>query len=278
MGSIQPKRIGPWTCVKRIISSCDVVIEVLDARFPQETRSREIETMVRSSGKRLIILLNKADLVPRKSRNELRLSLSIMKSVPVVLFSAKARWAREKSLLFRMILLVGKPKPGMPVRAGIIGFPNTGKSSVINFLTNRSVAKTSTISGFTRGIQWINCGGRFRGRVMFMDTPGVIPIDRRLPGMEEGLLLTCALSPDKVENLIAASEKVIEKLLEENPGFLFKHYDLVCDEPVPSAMKPSLVLELIGRRRGKLLKGGVIDLNESAKIVLREWQAGKLIP
>ena len=277
MGSIQPKRIGPWTCVKRIIASCDVVIEVLDARFPQETRSRELETMVRSSGKRLIILLNKADLVPKKSRSGLRLSLDA-KFGPVVLFSAKARWAREKSLLFRMILLVGKPKSGEPVRAGIIGFPNTGKSSVINFLTNRSVAKTSTISGFTRGIQWINCGGRFRGRVMFMDTPGVIPIDRRLPGMEEGLLLTCALSPDKVENLIVAAEKVIGKLLEENPGFLFKHYD-IGGEPTPSAMKPaSMVLELIGRRRGKLLKGGVIDLNESAKIVLREWQAGKLIP
>ena len=269
MGSL--KRSTPWNCVQRVIDSCDVIIEVIDARFPKETRSTDLEWMVKRAGKRLILMLNKADLVPRESRIALRESMGY--EHPVILFSVKMRWLREKSMLFRMILLLVRTKDGVPVRAGVVGYPNTGKSSVINFLTNRHAAKTSPISQFTRGIQWINCAGRFRGRVSFMDTPGVIPLVKRAPEMEEGLVLTGAISPERAAEPILAAEAAISRMLAANPKSFLKHSDLA--EYVPEA-SPAEVLEMIGRRRGKLLKGGVVDLNECAKIVLRDWQSGKL--
>lgn len=269
------KITSPWACVERVIISCDVIIEVLDARFPEETRSPEFEQLVRNKRKDLIILLNKADLVNKSSRENIRASIDYH---PTLLFSAKARWAREKARFFRTIITLVKKPLGRDgrIRVGFVGFPNTGKSSIINFLAHRHVARTSTVSGFTRGVQWISPAGRWKGTVLFMDTPGAIPLKNRIPELEGELLMTGALSPDKTRDPIFAAETILAKFLEKGHTgrlSLFTHYGL---DDVPENVSAHTVLELVGRRRGRLCKGGTVDFKETAKIVLRDWQSGKI--
>ena len=150
-----------WRKVNEVIRDADVLLEVVDARLVDLTRNEEIETKIERAGKKLIIVANKCDLISKEEAE--RIKKSIKNSI---FMSAKDKEGTKK--LKEAIFKTAKKDQ---VVVGVLGYPNTGKSSVINSLRGKAVAKTSSQSGYTRGLQKV----RISKRLVLLDTPGLFP-------------------------------------------------------------------------------------------------------
>ena len=136
--------------IENLIKNVEVVLFVLDARFIDKSRNKEIEDLARKSGKKVIIVLNKSDLVDVKKIIKTK-ELEGLK--PFLFFSAKDR--KGSATLKKMIKIEAKRLGTEVVNVGVLGYPNVGKSSLINIITGRSSARTSPEAGYTKGIQKI---------------------------------------------------------------------------------------------------------------------------
>src|SRR3990170_9012105 len=130
--------------VKDVIKKADILLEVIDARFPDETRNSEVERDITRSNKPFIIVINKCDLVSKETIERTKSRLS--KIAPAVFVSNKDRFG---TTLLRHKILETAAIKGRDILVGSIGYPNTGKSSVINGVAGRHSAGTSSISGHT---------------------------------------------------------------------------------------------------------------------------------
>lgn len=247
--------------VLKLLDTSDVIIEVLDARFPEETRNREIEELIKKRGKRLIFALNKVDLIDKDkfvAPDDLK---------PFVFVSCRKR--QGSRILRDLIKREVKYKPDKFDRAqvGIIGYPNTGKSSLINFLIGKSSAKTAYEAGFTKGLQKL----RLSAKILLMDTPGVIPPSKYShtdPLKISQHVMVGARNYDRVKN----PEFIVSELVKAYPSQVAKHYDFDFNGDVET------LLENLGKKRNFLLKGSKVDEDRTARSILRDWQEGKIIP
>jgi hypothetical protein len=250
-----------WKVVDKVINESDIVLEIIDARMPDLTRNRRIENKVRGKRKYLIVVINKSDLITKEMKKDISKKL---KSARSVFISCKLR--KGISNLKKMINeLAKKRRYWKRIRIGVIGYPNTGKSTVINILAGRKVAKTSPIAGMTRGVQWI----RGEGDILFLDTPGVIPLDEK-DEVEQALM--SVIDPNKIKDPILAAVKIIELFLENNKKGLEKFYKVEIDEEDTLE-----ILLKIGKSKNFLKKGGKIDESRTALTIIRDWQRGKLL-
>jgi len=247
---------GLWSVVGEVIDEVDVVLEVCDARMPNITRNRKVERLVRSRRKKLIIVFNKSDLISESALQKIK-----RETKNAVFVSCKKRhgFSNLRSMINR---LKGSKNE---IKIGVVGYPNTGKSSIINSLVGRKKALTSPIAGFTKGVQWITDG---KG-LLFYDTPGVIPIEE---GDEVRKAIIGALSPQQIKNLDVVAEKIIELFLPDKKGLIEKFYGVRIKNE-----KPREILEMIGKEKNYFMKGGVVDLNRTCVKVINDWQKGKIL-
>lgn len=251
--------------VGEILKVSDVVIEVLDARFIDETRNLDIEEDVKIMGKKLIYALNKCDLIDieakKKEMNEKGL-------YPYVFISCtKRKGARELRNRIKMeAKRVVLPKEEMRrVQIGIIGYPNTGKSSLINFLTGGSAAKVGAEAGFTKTMQKI----RLTADILILDTPGVIPA-KEYSGQDQEMISKHAKVSARDATKVKRPDMVIQKLMNEYGPIIEKFYGVEVNGD------GDLLIEEIGKRRNLLKRGGVVDEDRAARIILTDWQEGKI--
>lgn len=242
----------------------DVVIELGDARVPESSRNPLLQELLGDKPK--VIVLNKADLadpVMTKKWMEILgkttpvLAVSAVKGMGVnrivpelerIMQDKLAKW-REKGLRSRSI------------RAMVVGIPNCGKSSLVNNLIGRAKTKTGNKPGVTKGNQWV----RIHEKVELLDTPGLLwP---KFEDQEVGLKLGAIGSiRDEVLNLEELALWVIEWLKNHYPDSLEKYSESVAE----------VDLEVIGRRRGCLIKGGQVDTLKATQVFLREFRGGTL--
>ena len=216
---------------------------MVNARDIEGTRSRKIESLVRRKGKKLVLVVNKIDIayptkVPRGN---------------VVLMSAKERKGTRKLRELIGALSHGQEK----VRVGLVGYANTGKSSIINALGGR--AKVSSKAGFTRGKQWL----KLTNKIMLFDSPGIIP---RHEG-ETKLAIKGAYDITKLKDPIGTAMKLIEKV---GTAMLKRAYDV--EEYADSYEQ----LEELAGKWMMLRKGAELDVDRAAKRLIMDWQRGKL--
>lgn len=246
--------------VKDVIKHADVLLEVIDARFPDETRNSEVERDVARARKPLIIVINKCDLVSKEILEETKYRLA--KIAPTVFVSSKMKLGT--TMLRHRILEVAGIK-GRNILVGCLGYPNTGKSSVINGVAGKNSAPTSPISGHTKGVQVIDAGSRIR----FIDTPGVIPFgenDQYLQG------LLSIKSASHLEDPVGVAMKIIEKLCAANKASLESFYHVRIE-----GQDSYDVLEMIARACNFLKQKGEVDETRAAIKIINDWQTGRLI-
>ncbi len=250
-----------WKILDNVIYQSDVLLEVVDARMPDLTRNKKVENQIQRKRKTFILVLNKSDLITKKMRDDFLKNSRLRK---LVFVSCKKR--TDIIALKKMIFNLSRSKPYWDrIRVGVVGYPNTGKSSVINALTGRSAARTSPIAGLTSGIQWISD----KGNLMFLDSPGVIPLDEK---DETEQALMSVIDPNKLKNPSLAAMKIIQLFLDNNRKNLEKFYGV----KVETDDTLEILLE-IGKKRNFLWKGGKIDERRAALTIIRDWQKGSLL-
>lgn len=246
--------------VRDVIKKADVLLEVIDARFPEETRNSEVEKEIIRLKKPFIIVINKCDLVSKEKLEKTKARLS--RIAPTVFVSSKDR---SGTTMLRHQILASACIKGRDILVGTLGYPNVGKSSVINGVTGRHRASTSPISGHTKGVQHVDAGSR----IMFMDTPGVIPFDEN-DEYVQGLL--GIKDATHLKDPIGVALKIIEKMLAENKTALEAFYKVTFE-----SQEPYSGLELIGKQCNFLQKKGEVDEMRTAIRIINDWQTGLLL-
>merc|ERR1712029_700629 len=259
-GAGMSKRI--WNELYKVIDSSDVVIQVLDARDPMGTRSQHIEKYMKSekTHKHLIFVLNKVDLVPTWVTQKWVALLSA--EYPTVAFHASLKHPFGKGAIIALLRQFGKlHKESKQISVGFIGFPNVGKSSVINAIRAKKVCKVAPLAGETKVWQYITL---FR-KVYLIDCPGVVYSGKET---DEEKVLKGVVRVEMVDQPYDYIPTVLQRVKRE---YLARTYRIERDWKSTNDF-----LERIAQRSGKLLKGGEPDLDNVAKMVLNDWQRGKL--
>lgn len=246
----------PMKIVKRIIRRVDVVIEVLDSRDPEGTRCRGIEKFARGEGKVLLFAVNKCDLIDKEVSERYKRSLSGI--APAVFTSAKEK--KGTRILRGKIRKHGPKKK--PIKVALVGYPNVGKSLLANALKGKRAAGVAPVAGYTKNVQWV----KVSSDILLHDLPGAFPRSET----EKSLALKCAISPDRVKDPEEGAVGILGWLIENNPDAITERYG------IQASSDPYELLERIGEVRGKLQKGGEVDMNATARIVMQEWASNRL--
>ncbi|KAJ8894954.1 hypothetical protein PR048_000261 [Dryococelus australis] len=259
MSAGQSKRI--WNELYKVIDSSDVILQVLDARDPLGTRSSHIEKFIRTEKphKQLIFILNKVDLVPNWVTQRWVAILSA--EFPTVAFHSSMTHPFGKGSLINILRQFGKLHADKKqISVGFIGYPNVGKSSVINTLRSKKVCKVAPIAGETKVWQYIT----LMRRIYLIDCPGVV-----YPSAETDVekVLKGVVRVELVKDPEDYIPYVLERVKRE---YLEKTYR-VTDWDTSTSF-----LEKYAARTGKLLKKGEPDIGAVSRMVLNDWQRGKL--
>ena len=234
--------------VLNVLRNSDVVLLLVDARMPEVGRNSEIVNKIRE-GKQLVYVFNKIDLVGKKGLGELK------KEYPDAFFVSCKKKTGVKDLK-RMLVEMAEGRDRSSLRVGVVGYPNVGKSTLINLLAPAAKAKISSVSGTTRKTQWAR-----NGKLRIMDSPGVIPFGDS--GARVGVM--SGKDAHKIKN----PEKVAIKIIEFLIGKGVKIYGVGGSDAYE-------VFDDIGRKKGYLVKGGEIDENRVAIKVIEDWQRGRI--
>jgi ribosome biogenesis GTPase A len=236
------------------------ILEVVDARLPYSSENPLLREL--TGDKPVLKLLNKADLADPHLTNQW-LDYFAMNNIPAMAITSNSQTSLSKSITghFRSIQKVAKP----PFKVMVVGIPNAGKSTLINNLTNRKIAKTGNEPAITKGQQEI----RLEDDFLLVDTPGIL-----WPKIEDQdsayrLAVTGAIKNTAIE-MEDIALYAIAFLKASYPRKFQDRYtlDTLAEEPID-------LLEIIGAKRGCLRKGGV-DHNKVAEILLNDIRSGKL--
>ncbi|KAF2353229.1 GTP binding domain [Trinorchestia longiramus] len=285
---IQDARMHPWTSrtkyneVKKVVEDADILLEVLDARDPLGTRCSTLESLIRSRPhKKLVFVLNKADLVP-KSNLEAWLKY-LRAEAPTVPFRAAIQQKSLQSAFKRMVhlgqetLRTGKSmgcdmllqllknyartfsEAGAVV--GVVGLPNVGKSSIINSLKKLKTCEVAPTAGSTRSIRLV----KLDAKMHLIDSPGVAIPSREFSAVEAVLKNVVNLS--NVRDLIAPALEIFNR---SNPLALSLFYG------VKKVDDGEMFLSLMSKKAGKFTRDGVTHIEAAAQKLLHDWNHGVL--
>lgn len=246
------------------IRKIDVVIEVLDARLPSSSSNYQLQEIRRS--KPCIKLLNKHDLADPVVTKAWVRNFEKETGVRALPLSAKQHSETKQLIKMCQLLVPHRGRPGWPLRAMVFGIPNVGKSTLINTLAGRSLAKVGDKPAITTCTQQID----LHNGIILSDTPGLLWPNMEDQNVAYRLATSGAIGASALDytcvGLFAA-----EFMMERYPDLLMNRYKLA-DRPE----SPTAVLEAVGRRLGCLASGGEIDFHRAAEAFLRELRAGKV--
>lgn len=253
------------------ISLVDVVIELLDARIPYSSKNPDIDELAKN--KYRIVVMNKCDLADEKS-TAIWTKYFEEKGFKVVLVNAikgtgisEVTNAAKELMKEKIEKQKARGRIFVPIRSMIAGIPNVGKSTFINKYVGKTTAKTGDKPGVTRGKQWI----RIKKDFELLDTPGILwP---KFEDKEVGLKLafTGAINDD-ILDIQTMGVEFINLIMSVDADCIRKRYNIEFD----SIDEPHEILAKIGEKRGFKIRGGEVDLERTAKILMDEFRGGKL--
>ncbi|KAJ2455872.1 nuclear GTP-binding protein nug1 [Coemansia sp. RSA 2336] len=275
---------------QKVVQHADVILQVLDARDPLGTRAPQIERMIMDANKRIILILNKIDLVPRDVVNKWLTYLR--HEFPALAFKASTQDQRKnlgqaaagskKAASLNTAVCVGadsliqllknysrNQKIKTSITVGVIGFPNVGKSSLINSLKRARVCGVGSTPGFTKFVQEIHLDAKLK----LLDCPGIV-FNRPAKGSQKldktaaaEMMLRNCIKVELLDDPIAPVDLIVQRC---NPAALQVLYN------VPAFVDTRGFLVGLARQRGMLKRQGIADLIGAARVVLGDWNRGKI--
>ncbi|MDY3982978.1 MAG: ribosome biogenesis GTPase YlqF [Veillonellaceae bacterium] len=257
--------------IKGYISKVDVVIELLDARIPKSSSNPVLTELI--GQKPHIVVLNKSDLADPVMTKAWKENFQKEGMTVIDITSTTSRGIKA---LVRAVEVLSKPVidkwlakgiKARPIRTMILGIPNVGKSTLINTLAGTAATRTANKAGYTRGQQWVHIGKN----IELLDTPGIL-----WPKLEDQtgaakLAMTGAIADDVVDlesiatQLISAIVMTDKTRLEERYKFTLSQEDTV-----------DTILTMIGKKRGCLVSGGLIDMDKARRVLMTDYRDGRL--
>ncbi len=257
--------------IKESLNLADGVVELVDARIPYSSSNPELDSIIKNKPR--IVLLNKCDIA---DSNATRLWIDYYKSRGMYALPVDCKTGSglnqfiptvKKALAKVIEKNISKGMSGKALRLMVVGIPNTGKSSFINRMAGNSKAKVADKAGVTRQQQWFVAGNG----IELLDTPGVLWPKFDDPEVGDKLAFTGAVK-DEVTDLETLSCRLLDVLSKTRPQAITQRYKLDSID----GMQGWEMLELIGRKRGFLIKGGEINYERTAVMLCDEFRGGKL--
>uniref|UniRef100_A0A1W7RGY0 Guanine nucleotide-binding protein-like 3-like protein-like protein n=1 Tax=Agkistrodon contortrix contortrix TaxID=8713 RepID=A0A1W7RGY0_AGKCO len=270
---------------RKVIEAADVILEVLDARDPQGCRCPQVEEAVVQSGtdKRLVLVLNKIDLVSKEIvakwlkylRNEFptvafksstqQQSKNLQQShVPVTRASSdllgSAACVGADCLMKVLANYCRNQDVRTTITVGVVGFPNVGKSSLINSLKRSRACNTGATPGITKSLQEV----QLDKHIKLLDCPGIVMAS---PTSDAAMILRNCIRIEQLADPVSPVEAILKRC---NKQQIMQHFS------VPDFQNTTEFLAYLAKRQGKLKKGGIPDHEKAAKAVLNDWTSGKI--
>ncbi|PMC38418.1 ribosome biogenesis GTPase YlqF [Bacillus sp. UMB0899] len=248
----------------------DIVFELVDARIPMSSRNPMIDDIV--STKPRIVLLNKADKADDTITKQWIEYFKEQNISAIAIDAQSGTGLKQITSLAKILLkekfdkMAAKGVKPRAIRALIIGIPNVGKSTLINRLAKKNIAKTGDRPGVTTAQQWVKVGNELE----LLDTPGILwpKFEDQLVGQK---LATTGAIKDAILNLQDITVFALTFLKEHYPNRLIERFNL---EELPDEIVP--LFDEIGKKRGCMMSGGYIDYDKTSELILREIRADKL--
>ncbi|KAM6256726.1 guanine nucleotide-binding protein-like 3 [Porphyrio hochstetteri] len=270
--------------LKKVIETSDVVLEVLDARDPMGCRCPQLEQAITASGgdKKLLLVLNKIDLVPKENLEKWLNYLK--KEFPTVAFKS-ATLVKDKTMpeqltrrrarvdlsrttaclgskcLLKLLQEYGKTQ-NKAIQVGVVGFPNVGKSSIINSLKGVRACNVGLARGVTKSMQIVHIDKQTK----MLDSPSIVA-----DPSNDALALA-------LRSIIDNEEWGSARVLEGADAILnhCNKQQVTMRYSIPGFENTDEFLTLLAQKRGMLKKGGVPDVESGAKLLLCDWTGAKI--
>lgn len=282
---------------KQVVEAADVILFVLDARDPEGTRSREVERMIMTADgaqKRLILILNKIDLVPssvlkgwlvylRRYFPALPLRASGAANNAHTYNHRQLTMQNTSSTLFKALKAFAHSRQlKRSISVGVIGYPNVGKSSVINALTSRLGAGASACpvgaeAGVTTSLRQVKLDSKLK----LLDSPGIVFPSATAEGPrsdEQARLVLLNVVPSKQIDDPVPAVSLLLRRLSSSQSLFQKLLDFYSLPPLMSSDGDTTndFLIQVARKRGRLGKGGVPNITGAAMTVITDWRDGRI--
>ena len=238
--------------INDIIRRSDVILEILDARFVDETRNKKLEWVVKQKKKILIHVINKCDAVEKSYLDQVK------KQFENCVFVSAKNHLGTRMLISKIKILASKKKIKRPIVA-VLGYPNVGKSTLINALKGKGSAPTSSEAGYTKGKQYI----RISRNVMMIDSPGIIGKGR---DDEQDLVLIGAKNPSSMKD----PDLAVLELLNTHKGLIERKYNVAIKED-----KEETIADIAMKNNLKR-KGNLPDIERVSRMILKDWLDWKI--
>lgn len=257
--------------IKESLPLVDGVTELLDARIPYSSSNPELGELI--NNKPRIVLLNKCDLADKDTTRQW---VEYYKKTGVTAIPVDCRSGKGLSNYISAVREVLKDKirqneergmPGKALRIMVVGIPNTGKSSFINRMAGAAKAKVADKAGVTRQNQWFAIGNG----IELLDTPGVLWPKFDDPKVGDRLAFIGSVK-DEILDSETLAVRLLEVMKNDYPERLAERYKINDF----SDKEPWEVLEMIGKKRGMMIKGGEIDTERASVMLLDEYRGGRL--
>ncbi|XP_023232967.1 guanine nucleotide-binding protein-like 3 homolog [Centruroides sculpturatus] len=268
----------------QVVESADVILHVLDARDPLNTRCSQVEKAVINSGtnKKLILILNKIDLIPRD--NLLQWLKYLRNELPTVAFKASTQDQNDNlsqiksdalrcssralhsskcigaNMLMKLLQNYCHDKGiTSSIKVGVVGFPNVGKSSIINSLKRCKACNVGAVPGITRVAEEVQLTKLIR----LIDSPGIVHEKNEKSDLSYATIA-------KVEDL-KDPESIVSSIIQR-----ISTDQLMLQYKLPEISSPQEFLYTLSKRLGRFKKGGVPDTEMAARKFLNDWNKGKI--